>query len=105
MSLSQMQVFNKYFMPATIETLAQMVYKFNAASGGAIRLTTEGFEGDFLQESFYAAIHSAQRRVDRYAAQAAAPPTDLTQLKHSTVKVAGGFGPVRFEPSQMTWLN
>lgn len=37
MSLSQMQVFNKYFMPATIETLAQMVNKFNAASGGTIR--------------------------------------------------------------------
>lgn len=105
MSLSQMQVFNKYIMPATIETLAQMVEKFNGASGGAIRLTTEGFEGDFLQESFYAAIHSARRRVDRYATNAAATPTDLTQLKHSSVKVAGGFGPVRFEPSQMTWLN
>lgn len=105
MSLSQMQVFNQYIMPATIETLAQMVQKFNAASGGAIRLTTEGFEGDFLQESFYAAIHSARRRVDRYAANGAATPTDLTQLKHSSVKVAGGFGPVRFEPSQMTWLN
>lgn len=105
MSLSQMQVFNKYFMPATIETLAQMVDKFNGASGGAIRLTTEGFEGDFLQESFYAAIHSARRRVDRYASNAAASPTDLTQLKHSSVKVAGGFGPVRYEPSQMTWLN
>lgn len=105
MSLSQMQVFNKYFMPATIETLAQMVGKFNGASGGAIRLTTEGFEGDFLQESFYAAIHSARRRVDRYAAQAPAAATDLTQLKHSSVKVAGGFGPVRYEPSQMTWLN
>ncbi|SMF65737.1 hypothetical protein SAMN02982989_3399 [Xaviernesmea oryzae] len=105
MSLSQMQVFNKYFMPATIETLAQMVEKFNAASGGAIRLTTEGFEGDFLQESFYAAIHAARRRVDRYASNGTANPTDLTQLKHSTVKVAGGFGPVRYEPSQMTWLN
>lgn len=105
MSLSQMQVFNKYIMPATIETLAQMVEKFNGASGGAIRLTTEGFEGDFLQESFYAAIHSARRRVDRYATNADATPTDLTQLKHSSVKVAGGFGPVRFEPSQMTWLN
>ena len=105
MSLSQMQVFNKYIMPATIETLAQLVDKFNGASNGAIRLTTEGFEGDFLQESFYAAIHSARRRVDRYASQASVSPTDLTQLKHSTVKVAGGFGPVRFEPSQMSWLN
>lgn len=105
MSLSQMQVFNEYFMPATIETLAQMVDKFNAASGGAIRLTTEGFDGDFMQESFFAAIHSARRRVDRYAAQASASATDLTQLKHSSVKIAGGFGPVRYEPSQMTWLD
>lgn len=105
MSLSQMQAFNKYFMPAIIETLAQMVQKFNAASNGAIRLTTDGFEGDFLQESFFASIHSAQRRVDRYAAQAAAAATDLTQQKHSSVKIAGGFGPIRYEPSQMTWLQ
>jgi hypothetical protein len=92
-------------MPATIETLAQMVNKFNAASGGTIRLTTEGFEGDFLQESFYAAIHSARRRVDRYATNADQAATDLTQQKHTSVKVAGGFGPVRYEPSQMTWLE
>lgn len=105
MSLSQMQVFNEYIMPATIETLGQMIEKFNAASAGAIRLNTAGFTGDFLQESFFAAVHSARRRVDRYAAQASAAATDLTQLKHSTVKVAGGFGPIRYEPSQMTWLQ
>ncbi|MDR0275924.1 MAG: major capsid protein [Burkholderiaceae bacterium] len=105
MSLSQMEVFNQYFVPATIETLAQMVDRFNAASGGAILMTTEGFDGNFLQESFYAAIHSAQRRVNRFGANGPAPVTDLTQLKHSTVKIAGGFGPVRYEPSQMTWLN
>lgn len=105
MSLSQMQVFNEYIMPATIETLAQMVDKFNGASNGAIRLTTSGFDGDFLQESFFAAIHSAQRRVDRYAAQADAAATDLTQLRTSGVKVAGGFGPIRFEPGQLTWLQ
>jgi hypothetical protein len=105
MSLSQMQVFNQYIMPATIETLAQMVDKFNGASNGAIRLTTEGFDGDFLQESFFAAIHSAQRRVNRYGSNNAATATDLTQLKHSSVKIAGGFGPIRFEPSQLTWLN
>lgn len=105
MSLSQMQVFNKYIMPAIIETLGQQIQKFNAASGGAIMLSTGGWEGDFLQESFYAAIHSARRRVDRYASNGTATATDLSQLKHSSVKVAGGFGPIRFEPSQMTWLN
>lgn len=105
MSLSQMQVFNEYIQPAIIETLGQMVDKFNQASNGSIRLTTQGFDGDFLQESFFASIHSAQRRVDRYAAQASAAATDLTQLAHNSVKVAGGFGPIRFEPGQLTWLQ
>ena len=105
MSLTQMQVFNEYIMPATIETLSQMVLKFNAASGGAIRLTTDGFTGDFLQESFFASLDSAQRRVDRYTANGAATVTDLSEIKRSSVKVAGGIGPVRYEPSQMTWLQ
>ena len=105
MSLSQMKVFNEFVMPATIETLGQLVAKFNAASNGAILLTTGSFAGDFLQESFFAGIHAAQRRVNRYAAQAAAAATDLTQVQKSTVKIAGGFGPIRYEPSQMTWLE
>ena len=42
MSLSQMQVFNQYIQPAIIETLGQQIDKFNAASRGAIRLTTQG---------------------------------------------------------------
>lgn len=105
MSLSQMKVFSEFIMPATIETLGQMVDKFNAASRGAIRLTMTGFTGDFLQESFFAAVHSAQRRVDRYASNGTASVTDLSELKRSAVKVAGGFGPIRYEPSQLTWLN
>jgi hypothetical protein len=105
MSLTNMQVFNQYIMPATIETLGQMVDKFNAASNGAIRLTTEGFDGDFLQESFWQSIHSAQRRVDRYATNDAASATNLAELKNSSVKIAGGFGPIQFEPSQLTWLQ
>jgi hypothetical protein len=103
--LSHMKVFNDFVMPATIETLAQMIEKFNAASAGAIRLSSEGFTGDFFQESFFAALSAAGRRVDRYASNTDAPRTDLTELQHSTVKVAGGFGPIVYEPSQMSWLE
>lgn len=105
MALSQMVVFNQYVQSATIETLAQMVEKFNAASAGALRLTTSGFSGDFLQESFWKGIHDAQRRVDRYASNGTVSPTALSQLQHNTVKVAGGFGPILFEPSQLTWVQ
>jgi hypothetical protein len=105
MSLSQMQVFNQYVMPATIESLAQQIELFNAASQGMIVMSTDGFDGDFSESSFWNAIHSAQRRVDRYAANGTPSVTDLTQTKNAAVKIAGGFGPIRYEPSQLTWLN
>lgn len=105
MSLALMTVFNKFYMPAIVESLAQKIDKFNAASAGAIVLSTEGFTGDFLQESAWNRLTGAQRRVNRYAAQAAVTPIDLSQLKESTVKIAGAYGPIRWEPSQMTWIE
>jgi len=100
-----MQVFNSYLMPLITEIFPQEVQKFNAASNSTIVLTGDGFDGDYFEQSFYAALHGNQRRVDRYAANGAVAPVDLTQNKHAAVKVAGGFGPIRFEPSQLTWLR
>lgn len=105
MALSNMKVFNRQVQAATIETVAQMVDKFNAASGGAIVLTTQGFEGDYRYENFWQGIHAAQRRVDRYAVNSDATPTALAQLQEIGVKVAGGFGPVLWEPGQLTWVQ
>ena len=105
MSLSDMTVFNQYFAPAIAETYAQEIEKFNAASAGTLQLSSAGFDGDYLQESFYKEIFSAGRRVDRNAANSSQSATPLTQAQINTVKVAGGFGPVLFEPGQMTWLR
>lgn len=105
MSQADMVNFDKYIMPAIAELYPQMINKFNEASAGTISLTSEGFEGDYNQASFYQQIFSAGRRVNRYGSNDVQAPTPLTQAKHSSVKVAGGFGPVLFEPSQMTWLR
>ncbi|MDM0041873.1 major capsid protein [Variovorax sp. J22R193] len=105
MSLTNMKVFNETIQTATIETLGQMVEKFNAASRGSIVLTSQGFEGDYRFENFWAGIHAAQRRVDRYATNAAATPTNLAQLQAIGVKIAGGFGPIQFEPGQLAWVQ
>lgn len=53
MALTNMKVFNREVQTATIETLDQMVDKFNAASAGAIVLTSQGFEGDYRFENFW----------------------------------------------------
>lgn len=105
MALTNMKVFNEQLQTATIETLGQQVAKFNAASRGSILLTTQGFEGDYRYENLWAGIHAAQRRVDRYATNAAASATSLSQLQNVGVKVAGGFGPIAWEPGQLSWVQ
>jgi len=105
MSLTNMQVYNDEIVGNTIELLGQRIDMFNAASGGSILLNAATFRGDFSKESFFNQIASAQRRVDRYAANSAQAATALTQGEMVGVKVAGGFGPVIFEPAQMTYLQ
>ena len=105
MALTDMKVFNGYVREATIETLAQMVDKFNGASAGAIQLSTSGFDGDYMMRSSFASLHAAQRRVDRYATNTSASSTALTQLQHNSVKIAGGFGPIVWEPAQLKWVG
>lgn len=105
MSLSDMQVYNQEIQGNTIELLGQKIDQFNAASGGSIVLSSAAFEGDFSKEAFYNQIASAQRRVDRYAANASQAATALTQGENVGVKVAGGFGPILFEPAQMSYLQ
>lgn len=105
MALTDMKVFNEQVRKATIETVAQMVDKFNAASRGAIVLTTQSFEGDYRMESAFSSLGSAQRRVDRYNTNGSASNTSLAQLQENAVKVAGGFGPVLFEPGQLSYIG
>lgn len=105
MALADMKVYNDEIFGATIELLGQKTDQFNANSGGAIILSSSGWEGDFSKESFFNQIATAKRRVDRYAAIATQAATALTQGEMVGVKVAGGFGPILFEPAQMTYLQ
>jgi hypothetical protein len=105
MALSDMKVFNEYVREATIETVAQMIDKFNGASAGAIQLSAQGFDGDYMMRSSFSSLHAAQRRVDRYATNTSAASTALAQIQHNTVKVAGGFGPIAWEPAQLRWVG
>ena len=105
MAIANMQVYNDEIVGNTIELLGQKIDMFNAASGGSVLLNAATFRGDFSKESFFNQIASAQRRVDRYAANTTQASTALTQGEMVGVKVAGGFGPVIFEPAQVTYLQ
>lgn len=105
MSLSNMQVYNEQIRLRTIELLGQKIDLFNSNSGGTIVLDSSTFSGDYSRESFFNSLASAQRRVDRYGANSSASSTALSESEVVGVKVAGGFGPIIMEPSQMTWLQ
>lgn len=103
--LTDMKVFNDQLKSAIVERLTQNSNAFNAASGGAILLQNAGNMGDFSQTSFWNNVASAIRDVDAYAAQAAVTPTALTQGIFSTVKAMKAFGPIKWEPNQITWIQ
>ena len=105
MSLSNIQVYDREIAGNTIELLGQKIDKFNASSGNTVILSAAAWEGDYTKESFYNQIAGAKRRVDRYATNSAQSPTSLTQAEMVGVKVAGGFGPILFEPSQLSWMQ
>ena len=104
MTLANMQVYNEEIMLNSIELTDQKLDGIAASSGGAIAMESSSFMGDYSKQSFWANLDAAQRRVDRYAANGAVANTNLAQSELVGVKVAGGFGPVAFEPGQLTWL-
>ena len=105
MALSNMQVYNTEIQTATIEMVDQMVANIAGSSRGAIQLTSMRNMGDYAKVAMWQNLASARRRVDRNAANSSQAATTLIQIENVGVKVAGGFGPVLLEPSQITWLQ
>ena len=105
MALANMQVYDTEIYTTTIELLGQKLEAFNAASGGAVVLNTDAWRGNYTKEAFFQSIAGAQRRVDRNTTNTSQASTSLSQGEFVGVKVAGGFGPIIFEPGQLTYLQ
>ena len=105
MALSNMKVYEDEIYTTAIELLGEKLGLFNAASGNTIVLDAKSWRGSYTKETFYQQIATSQRRVDRTIANASQASTTLSMGETGGVKVAGGFGPVIFEPSQMSWLQ
>lgn len=104
MGLSTMKVFSDFMYSAATESIRQQIELFNAATANALQLRTVGNTGDFNHEVSYSAISNLMRRRNAYGS-GAVTPTNLAQLDHVAVKIAGGTAPVVFEPQQFTWIQ
>ncbi len=98
-----MKVFNDQLQTAIIKKLNQKSDLFSQASG--IALVNEAMMGDFKEEAIWNNVTSALRDVDAYAAQEAVAAIGLSQDQMNSVKTMKGFGPITWEPTQLTWIN
>ncbi len=105
MALSNMEIFNQYYMPVLVEKTAQKTAGLVEASRGAMVISSEGVVGSLAETSFYRSLAASVHDVDMSEANGDVDPDDLSQDKFARVKMAGRFGPVAYEPSQMAWLQ
>ena len=89
MALSNRQVFNNQTRTSATELLAQQVEKFNAASGGAIVLSTGKTPGDYAEEALVSYTANLVRRRNAYGTGSPSKVV-IAEVLHKSVKVAAG---------------
>jgi hypothetical protein len=104
MALSNRQVFNNQTRTSAAELLAQQVEKFNAASGGAITLSTAKTPGDYAEEALVSYTANLVRRRNAYGTGSPSKVV-ITEVLHKAVKVAAGTPPVEMDPNIANWIG
>jgi hypothetical protein len=91
-----MKVYNEYTHTGVVETLVQISDAFNAASNGAIRLTSVNRRGDYDYESFFASTASlvTRRITEGTGSTSAVTDLALAQSERIGVKLNRKIGPV-----------
>lgn len=90
------KIYNEFTHTGMVETLTQVSDAFNAASQGAIRLTSVNRRGDYDYESFFASTANlvTRRVTSGSAATASAADLLLAQAERVGVKLNRKIGPV-----------
>ena len=104
MSLGNFQVFNDFAYRAFAVTLQQQVQLFNAASRGAITMSTEAFAGDHNQKAAFENLASLIGNRDPSATGAASTHA-LAELLQIDVKVGYGSPNIEFTNTSFDWTS
>jgi hypothetical protein len=104
MSLTNLQVFNKWTYTALNEMIAHNINLFNQATRGAIVLRNGANVGDFADSTFWKLLSGAVRRRDAYGSGSVSP-IQLQMILDTMVKVAAGTPPIEIDPGMFTWIG
>jgi len=104
MSLATLNIYSDYAYGSMVETLNQQVELFNAATQGAIVLTSGDNMGDFSYQSNWERIPNLVINRDPYTDVPVAA-LDLTDNEKVTVKVASATPPVNVPAHIFSWTK
>lgn len=96
---SDVKIYQNQFQGAFIETLTQNVDAFNAASRGAIALSTGQKKGQYEYEAMMQEVSSIARRDPSAESSSTVSSTKLTQDEYIRVKLHRRNGPYEFNHS------
>jgi hypothetical protein len=102
--LSDLTVFSDYARTALTEVLTQQLQLFNAATEGALVLTSAANVGDFTDTLIFGAVSGLVRRRNPYGTGTVAEK-HLTNLTETSVKIGGGTPPVELDDAQFKWIQ
>ncbi len=103
MGLDNLKVFQDQLYTTAVGTIGQQTALFNAATKGALVLTTAAKLGDFAERTLYARIPDMIRRRSPYS-NGDVSEVNLEMLLSRSVKVGSGTPPVRFDPAWWAWM-
>ena len=104
MSLGDFQVFNDFAYRAFAVTLQQQVELFNAASRGALTMSTMAWAGDYKQKAAFENLASLVGNRDP-SSTAAASTHALAELLQVEVKVGYGTPNIEYTNTAFDWTN
>jgi hypothetical protein len=100
----QLQIFNDQVRDTSAELIAEQIDLFNAATRGALVLSSGSNKGDYIETSKNAIITDLIQDRDAFAT-GAVDAKDPSQLLEVAVKLALRAGPVNIPPGLWEWIG
>jgi hypothetical protein len=105
MALANLQVFKNQIRTSFVEELDQRIDLFNAATKGAITLTSATNPGDFTETSFFNRVSGLVARRDPTDFSTSVSSLEISEALQLAVKVGAYAKPVNISPSMWRWIG
>lgn len=105
MALANLQIFDQQVRTSFVEELDQRIDLFNAATKGAIILTSGSSPGDFSKKAFWNRVSGLVARRDPTDYSTSISSLEIVEALQTAVKVGAYAKPVNVSPGLWRWIG